>query len=173
MFPVPTMVVKTTQSQRQGNKPKQQWLMMADNNNQPKEQPSVGPGGGAGTDDSQLSSLTPKKQLEKIQQWLKTQSSDDVRKLLLAQKFRVASISESDISMAGWSAAHLLDTPFFTVEGLKPVTRPDANTHSKPRMSGDVTKTAREVLKKYYGFNVGFVHWEKFSEEARDEKNRR
>jgi hypothetical protein len=64
-----------------------------------------------------LSSLTERKQLERIQELLTKQSSDDVRKFLVVNnKYNLNDLRFG--FMDELTAKHLLDTPFFNIIGL-------------------------------------------------------
>jgi hypothetical protein len=63
-----------------------------------------------------------------------------------------------------------LSIPFFSIRVKYPVASATAKrTHSK--MSGNVTQTARRVLKDAYGYNVRFRQWESLHGDIFDDNN--
>jgi hypothetical protein len=127
------------------------------------ERASAGAGDGAGT--VAMRSLGPDAQLEQLQKMLKEySSSDDVRNILLSQLFKVSSIPVPDVVM---TAAHLVDTPFFTIGGLERKSVRE-NANMPVSMSGSISSVTRAVLKEYYAFNVGFVEWKNFTNDMRE-----
>ena len=103
--------------------------------------------------------------LAKIQSLLEEKSSDYVRNVLEEQDFYFSKIDCDDAGMGALTALNLLDTPFFTIEGIPAV--PSTSTTgttagSGRRMSSNVSKTKRAVLAKYYAYAVGFGYWGDF-----------
>jgi hypothetical protein len=90
---------------------------------------------------------------------LNTQSSDHVRELLKVEKFRVGSISASN----GLGVKDLLNTPFFTIGGLRSISEASSTRRSDRKSSNEFTTTVWAVLDKYYPYDVGFVPCEKFA----------
>jgi hypothetical protein len=111
--------------------------------------------------DDDLKSLTPIEQLERIQELLTKFSSDAVRKFLIKHKYNVDNLYSLDSSMDALTAKDFLDTPFFSIRGLRP--NPDQNGVDESRqMTANVSTTKRKVLDNYYTYSVGFGHWENF-----------
>jgi hypothetical protein len=132
---------------------------MADNSNQPKAPLSARPDGGATcSGDPRYEGLAP------IMEMLKTLPSEKVRTHLQGAKFDGDDISAFYLSKTDLDVKDLLDTPFFTIKGLRPISEP--SIHKVKSMSSDVSKSKRAVLNDFYNFNVEFVHWKNFSDDV-------
>jgi hypothetical protein len=114
------------------------------------------------TIDGDLTSLGPVELLRTIQGLLLTYTSDVVRnsKRTLKMNMHRAPIPLDDNS---FSVADLLESPFFIAKNLKALPLPQVQTNaSNRRLSGNVSTTARVVLKNFYSYNVTFEAWDDF-----------
>jgi hypothetical protein len=144
-------------------------LMMAGKSNQPKAPPPARAGGGAsGDDDVRL--LAREEELERIMEMLKTHSSEVVRQRLNDHKprFDEDSISGFYLSKTDLVVKDLLDTPFFTMKGLRPIS--EATMLQLDKMTSGTSKSKRGVRDNYYLYDVDFVHWKNFSSDVSFEK---
>jgi hypothetical protein len=113
------------------------------------------------TMDDDLTNLGPMELLCTIQGLLLNNSSDDVRGFLKSQRVNInfdAVIPRNDTS---FSIADLLESPFFIAKNLRELPQVQTNTSNR-RLSGDISKTARAVLKNFYSYNVIFDEWADF-----------
>jgi hypothetical protein len=108
--------------------------------------------------------------IDLILKWIREESSKDARERL-DQFLQVQSSNPSKLrdAYSAWQSAKArnntpvtvewaLSIPFFSIS-VKDADVSAKRTYS--RMSGDVTKTAAQVLKNAYGYNVRFRQWER------------
>eukprot|EP00978_Attheya_sp_CCMP212_P011269 scaffold27683_cov59-Attheya_sp.AAC.5 len=114
--------------------------------------------------DDDLANLGPVELICAIQGLLLNNSSDDVRALLLTHRVRIdedAIIPRGDTT---FTYQDLLESPFFVVENLRSLPQVQAQAQAQVnararRLSGNISKTARIVLKNFYSYNVTFDEW--------------
>ena len=94
--------------------------------------------------------------------------SDQARDEMARQGVAVNDISMHGlVSLNSLTARDVLDSPFFVLKGLSAL--PHVEQDVDGRMSGDVSKTAREVLARFFGFNVRFEEWGSFAADTANE----
>ena len=113
------------------------------------------------TMDDDLTSLGPVQLLCTIQGLLLNHSSDAVRALLRTQRVLIANDAVIPRNDATFTYQDSLESPFFVVENLRPLPQVQTNASTR-RLSGNLSKTARAVLKDFYGYNVTFAEWTDF-----------
>jgi hypothetical protein len=108
-----------------------------------------------------LTTLGPVELLRTIQGLLLNNTSDDVRGILNSQSVNISEIPRNDTT---FSMEDLLESPFFIAKNLKTLPPQVLQTNESNRrcLSGDVSKTARVVLKNFYSYNVTFDAWDDF-----------
>lgn len=109
----------------------------------------------------------PLSTLRTIQSLLNSHSSDAVRQHLKGRGVLVDDIDgrrHNDIT-----PGDVLDSPFFLMKGLSQILphmqqqqQPETETEER-HISGDVSKTAREILADFFSFNVNFEAWTTFT----------
>lgn len=108
-----------------------------------------------------LTSLGPVQLIGAIQGLLLNSTSDAVRDSLEVQRLTIANDAVIPRNDTSFSAADLLESPFFITKNLRQLPEVQANPRNR-RLSGNVSKTARAVLKDFYSYNVTFDEWGDF-----------
>jgi hypothetical protein len=108
-----------------------------------------------------LTVLEPVDLICAIQGLLLNNSSDDVRDNLSSQAVVIASDAAIPRNDTSFSMADLLESPFFIAKNLRKLPQVQTNASNR-RLSGNISKTARAVLKNFYSYNVTFDEWTDF-----------
>jgi hypothetical protein len=107
--------------------------------------------------DDDLTTLGPVELLRTIQGLLLQHSSDQVREKLKRVNLDEAIIPRSDNT--SFTIEDFLESPFFIAKNLKELPDQVQPPASDRRLSGNVSQTARGVLKDFYSYNVAFDKW--------------
>lgn len=110
-----------------------------------------------------LTDLGPVPLICALQGLLLNNASDAVRDRLYVQELSITSDAVIPRNDASFSAADLLESPFFIAKNLRPLPEARRANARNRRLSGIVSKTARAVLKNFYSYDVAFAEWGDFA----------
>ena len=117
------------------------------------------------TMDDVLRDLEPVKLLRTVQGLLLKYTSDQVRKRLRDQNVVLAVdavLRTTEAESFTWQ--DLLESPFFVLKNIRTLPEVVSRQGGGRRLSGNTSKTARAVLRNFYGYDVAFDEWTGFDE---------
>eukprot|EP00547_Thalassionema_nitzschioides_P016855 CAMPEP_0194240548 /NCGR_PEP_ID=MMETSP0158-20130606/6692_1 /TAXON_ID=33649 /ORGANISM="Thalassionema nitzschioides, Strain L26-B" /LENGTH=301 /DNA_ID=CAMNT_0038975273 /DNA_START=27 /DNA_END=929 /DNA_ORIENTATION=+ len=121
-------------------------------------------------EDDDLANLGPVQLICAIQGLLLNNTSDDVRDILNVQTLDISTDAAIPRNDTSFSVADLLESPFFIAKNLRELPQQGMTNARNRRLSGNISKTARNVLKNFYSYNVTFDEWTDF-EASMDEQD--